>query len=98
LKINPYGIVDIIRNNEKNLNIKESYMQSNNSLIVERNEILNEFLIDCDSLNIHVKGWSNNKYEAKLKAALKFLHELYPKMKWVDLEKKYMKKNQKSKK
>lgn len=98
LKINPYGVVDIIKNNEKNLHIKETYTQSNNSLLVEKNEILNECNIDCDSLNIHAKGWSKNKYEAKLMAALKFLQELHPGMKWVDLEKKYMKKNQKSKK
>ncbi len=93
LKINPYGIVDILKNNEKNLNIKESYKQSNNSLMVEKNEILNECMIDCHSLNIHVKGWSKNKYDAKLMAALKFLQELHPREKWVDIEKKYLKKN-----
>jgi len=98
LKVNPYGIVDIIRNNEKNLNIKEEYRQSNNSCCVEKNEILNECLIYSNILKIYARGWSKNKFEAKLSAALKFLQEMHPKMKWIELEKKYLKKNRKFRK
>lgn len=90
LKINPYGILSIIKNNEKEFYIKEIFTQSNNSLIVEKSEILNECLIYSEILNIYAKGWGKVKNDAKMMAALKFLQEYYPRMKWVDLEKKYL--------
>jgi len=85
-------MVDIIRNSEKNLNIKEIFTQKNKSIRIDQNEILNECRIYSDVLEIYANGSAKAKYEAKLIAALEFLEEYHPGEKWVDLEKKYLKK------
>jgi len=92
LKLNPYAMLDIIKNSERNLNIKEVFTQKNKSLQIDQNEILNECIIYSDVLKINTCGSAKNKYEAKLIASLKFLEKYHPGEKWVDLEKKYLKK------